>query len=1099
MDPEYLLLELADLPLKARMKRVYELGRDPGAAPVLDAWESGDAWARRLALQSCYGARDGARVVRMSGDVSRTARSFARRVAVEVCDDAQLLQIFAPLPAKIQRRLLVALLKNGRREAVDVLLESVRERGEEWQSLLYLGSQSLVESHFETAFANANSLDWGRLARSFGPWTLEKLTARAAALTAPDDEVLGWANAALRVAALNAPDAALDLVRALTAHQPLARIEIAPLLTQRPLELARLILETDDAIETRVPVKSRWGWMETPSQRIDFARVASRLPLETLLELARRRPDTLSGLARQLKKIAPAVRGQLYQTLNRAWRDDDGAIDAFTVQFLPPPYRQNEARRHLELPSLRAEPQKWLPYAAFLPYDEMWARLSPFVGDPDPDLRAAALRALIGALRFHFGRAGETLKIIEARRNEQDPVRGAMLQALAALPPSRWKGAQLEALDRIIRQGLDARDLSPTTAHWMQALVVGIIPFEPNWAAGELAHLVKERGNISIHLLENRWSDAQMAGVGAALLPVFRLWLDRERAPFISAFSALGRRLRVWDAGAELLTQAAKNGPTGLASQAAALLYLHRRGDFAALVPQLLALDPSWGTQAPVYNFIHREAPNLLTSAMLGRVPIKGKFWTGRTRFLLPLRRGFAHWTPDQQQLWALTLGEVIRDSGRDLPAAIGAIDALAALPDIEPTALLQLASLQNERLALREAALRELSQLDAGGGIPTLIEALDDERARIAIYALRMALLEMPAARALELLRVVPLQKVTVAKEVIRLLGDLKFAPALDFLLELSRTDLHRDARVALSRALWEHLDDPRVWPILEESARSNDAAIALMAARTTAPRLSDSAKTRLAALLAELLGYPDARVRLEVLANPALSILETRGDLRAALFHSLASDLPAEYRAAATAICGSAAARDAALAAQAIHQILPRRRALHEVLETLGFQVAARAHFGAVTRAIVEELARDPLTLGERIRFGFIGLPEGEWAQLIETALGAGALHADALQIAIEVLSNEYAPARQGRASGGAAVLLRRWQNAPAPELRRLALADLIGRAHSGAGWSDARLRQLETFRADSAHLVAAAAQWTFPGDESAVETELDEEEFN
>lgn len=57
---------------------------------------------------------------------------------------------------------------------------------------------------------------------------------------------------------------------------------------------------------------------------------------------------------------------------------------------------------------------------------------------------------------------------------------------------------------------------------------------------------------------------------------------------------------------------------------------------------------------------------------------------------------------------------------------------------------------------------------------MPTLIEAMNDDRARIAIYALRRSLLEMPVSRALLLLRAVPLEKVTVAKEVVRLLGEL-------------------------------------------------------------------------------------------------------------------------------------------------------------------------------------------------------------------------------------------------------------------------------------------------------------------------------------
>ena len=1090
MNAQKILAELANLPVAARMKRLTELGRDAKAADVLQGWENGDGFERRLALQSCYGSRDGARVARMASDSSRLTRNLALTISVEVCDLSQLEQIFAPLNDKSRRHLLVLLLRKKRRAEANALIEGARERNENWQILLSLGSQTLVERHFDEAFAAANANDWARLARAHPRWALQKLTQRARELRAPDDNLRLFANAAVGVAAHRAPDESLQLLQILTAHEPLARLEIAPLLNFRPLQVAQLILDNDETPESRAPVQSQWGYLQTPMRRLDFARLAPRLPLETLLELARRRPENLSGLEEKLKSLEPQTRGQLFEQIGRSWRNSNGEIAANIVALLPPPFREAEARRHLKLPSLAATPVQWLPYAAFLPFDEMRARIEPLIGDPDPDNRGAALSVLVQSLRFDFGRADEVLKLLEARRNEQDPIRSAIFLALSQLPPSRWNESQLEAVARLIQYGLDARDLSASTAMLMQQFVVGILPFHPQWAAAQLALLVKERGQLLIHYLDNRLSDAQMPIVGAALLPVLRAWLDRENNPFISAFAALGRRLRKWDEGAALLIQAAKNGPTYMASSAATLLAKHRRDDFAKLVPQLLKLDKSWGTQAPIYNYVGRRAPNLLNSAMLGRNPINGKFWTGRTRFVLPFTDGFAHWTPAQQQEFSLTLAEVIKDSERDLPSAIRAIGALANLPDIPPRVLLRRASLQNSRLALREAALRSLSYLDAGGGVAALIEALDDERARIAIYGLRRALIEMPVARALEILRAVPLQKVTVAKEVVRLLGDLNSAAAFDLLLELAATQTHRDVRVAIGRALWEHLDDERAWAILENAANSEDSAIAQMAARTTAPRLSANAKTRLAALLAGLLRTPEPRVRLEAMANPSLSLLETSGDLRAGLFAALSSELPDEYRAAATAICASAAARDADLAARAIAQLLPRRRALSEVLATLSHQITSRRHFGAVTRAILNELARDPLATQATIAFAYAGLSQSEWAQWIENALEKGALHADALYAATATLSDEYNVAHSNAGTDNGEALLARWREADAPELRRLALADLVGAAHSGAGWSDERLAQLEQFRADESLLVAAAAQWTFAGDEASDE---------
>lgn len=271
---------------------------------------------------------------------------------------------------------------------------------------------------------------------------------------------------------------------------------------------------------------------------------------------------------------------------------------------------------------------------------------------------------------------------------------------------------------------------------------------------------------------------------------------------------------------------------------------------------------------------------------------------------------------------------------------------------------------------------------------------------------------------------------------------------------------------------------------------------AIAQMAARTTAPRLSQTVKTRLSALLATLLRHPEARVRLEALGNPSLALLETQGALRAGLFAALSSNLPAEYRAAATAICQSAAARDANLAAQAIAQLQPRRRALSEVLATLSYQVTARRHFSDVTHAILTQLARDPLTTQAAIPFAYAGLSESEWGDWIENALRSGALHADALHAASDILSDEYNAARANRTVNSDESLLARWQSSDAPELRRLALADLVGAAQSGEGWTDERLAKLEKFRDDESLLVAAAAQWIFPGAEAEEGMESDDD---
>ena len=102
---------------------------------------------------------------------------------------------------------------------------------------------------------------------------------------------------------------------------------------------------------------------------------------------------------------------------------------------MPRALREAEGRRHLGLPALATRPAQRLPYAAFLAWDEARATLDPFIRDPDAELRAAALGALAFATRYERNRASELLAVVRARRNEQDPVRSAMLSGLADLPP----------------------------------------------------------------------------------------------------------------------------------------------------------------------------------------------------------------------------------------------------------------------------------------------------------------------------------------------------------------------------------------------------------------------------------------------------------------------------------------------------------------------------------------------------------------------------------------------------------------------------------------------------------------------------------------
>src|SRR5687767_8203566 len=102
MTRDELLHELESLTHDGRMRRMVEIGRDAATdgtdEATLSECERGGHYERRLALQSCFGSRDGARVVRSLSDPSRLLRSLALRLAILVCDDAQLQQTLLAAP-----------------------------------------------------------------------------------------------------------------------------------------------------------------------------------------------------------------------------------------------------------------------------------------------------------------------------------------------------------------------------------------------------------------------------------------------------------------------------------------------------------------------------------------------------------------------------------------------------------------------------------------------------------------------------------------------------------------------------------------------------------------------------------------------------------------------------------------------------------------------------------------------------------------------------------------------------------------------------------------------------------------------------------------
>ena len=534
------------------------------------------------------------------------------------------------------------------------------------------------------------------------------------------------------------------------------------------------------------------------------------------------------------------------------------------------------------------------------------------------------------------------------------------------------------------------------------------------------------------------------------------------------------RRPELPDALAAGLVHALRDAPAPIAGPAADAL--HRRAPAAldAALPALLAADESLIRLPAIRHWLHRHRQDLLAPFLAGK-RVTGKVATGASVWVLGFDRGTFRWTPADANAYAGVLERVIGDRERDTPTVLTALATRAAIDWADQAGLCGHAT--DERAAVQEKAIRVLARCDAGQGVPTLLACLDDARARFAIYGLRRALFELAPVRAVELLADAPMRKVTVAKEVVRLLGELRTPAAVARLDALAAGALHRDVRIALLRALWDHLDRPETWAIFERAAVDPDWITASRLADIPADRLTVDTDRRLAALLATIIGRPEPEARIDLLRRAGwVAVVDRERAFLAACRARLASPFDDEVTAAMGAVMARSTEADVAALAAELAGLRRDPRALHVAGAALArHDVRSRASWQACARALAEVAADDPRWSALAVTAtGALVDPAALTAMLARLA-GAGALDHDALVAA--------GPAVATIRDEDRAALRAALAASPHAAVRRVAVMALAADAGPGRGWTPERLAALAALRADPSPTVAGAAARAWP----------------
>lgn len=866
---EALLQQLNSLSYGARMAHVAALGKQARGTAALtqlmDELLSGDAYEAGLALQLARTTRDEARLLRGLTHPSSQIRTLAASLAGPcIQDDASLERLLPELAPSVRRRVLkgVALARRGAL-ALRLLPQILSRHGSAEATLLF---PALDEASVRRLLPELGHelKSWHRLTWRYPDAVLGYIQSHFAA--APERE------RSLLFFRYYEPLAELTCLRSaevLALVRDFAPLDVMP----SPLlaGIRCLTRRHPDQIFDLLTRPSMRGWLRNQGLPSGMLVEADAFSPEQQRTLARLLGEIPPHLAAFLEALPPSRRAELFTHAFEGIPARE--LPDSLLSVLPHALRDAEAERRLSFREVREDRNRLLATHALRLIEHACEPLAKAAFAAKAEDRAQALVYLVRATGLSRRGMTETLTHLKRLRNEQDPVRMAALGALAEVPLSSFTADHIPALSELVGFVVEARDSSPTTRAALQRLAFRLMQghaHEPQgplfqFALETLKRLAGQSGSLSLPPLERDLPRGAEHRIVATLLPMIRAAAERDSHHLLLALAqALGRRAWNVDMLQALLEPATEASPEGLA-RTAITLWLAPPRTREIRVRKLLDRDETTVTIPRVFEHLHRRRQDWLDPFLQGR-RLRGRFLTGNAGWVPPAQDGFHRWLPRQQQQLAGLLVRIAGDGQRSAWERMSALHTLPRMPVVTVETFIPF--LQSKDVPTVEAALGALAWLDRPEtALPLLLENLDGDRARVAMYAVpRVARLvsgETLSSTLAELFQREKL-KVTVQKEAVRLLGMFRSARSVALLRQqFDRPQLHRDVRIAVGHAARQLLDSEEAWALLDAMARSEDTYVAASLLDQRPLELRPEVRPRYAALVLQVARHPDLSVR--------------------------------------------------------------------------------------------------------------------------------------------------------------------------------------------------------------------------------------------
>ena len=864
---EALLKELDVLSAPHRTRRMALLGRDTQGSQELRALLNelqSDTYEASLALDAAGAARDEHVILEALRHESVLVRCKAADLACRYCsDDAVTTEISGAAPA-IRRRLLKGISKERRAVLATALLEEVAARWGAREACLLLSACSAEVVRQHLPMLGVAVLRWRPICLSHPDAVLEYL--RQTFAEAPDrDRCDLWQRfrEPLRILGRIRPSEVLEF-----AIEEAPKEDFPEVLERHLGQWIRLANARVFALLTRGGRRGRLVQRGLPRGAL---RALSHFSAEQRFDLARILAENPPRLAAMLRRLPPLLRGEVFLKAYDHHETPGSTSCPPLLEVLPHALRDREAARLLDLRAIRADPKAILEVTALRDIRLARPVLELAATSALPAERARALSLLILCTGRYRRGMTETLHCLARIKDEHDAVRLAVFRALATVSPSAFRDAHATALTGLVDFLVEAADISPETRAAAQDLAVQMLRVGTSRPANALfqfgittlAKLARRTGVIPLPSLTQNLRRGVEHRIFAAMLPVIQAMEPPDHDELVLALAqALGKRAHPLDPLQALLEELTL-APSAAVAQQAIELWLSPPKTRDARVMKLLRHDASMIVLPMVFEHLHRFRQAWLDPYLDGQ-PIKGRYATGQTVYLLPPASGFHRWLPRQQQALQQLFESVATDTSRSDWERTASVRTISRMPAISIDELHLY--LNAEEAAIARAAIGSLAWSDRPHqALPLLFDLARGGEGSAAMWALRQAaeyIEAEPLHTVLSSLLATPLD-VSVHEKVARLLGAFPSDVTLALLVdEWAKADLPRDVRVAIGRSARRLLDVEEGWWLLEELAGSADGGVAASLLEQSAAELRPDHRARYGDLLLRLTAHPDVRV---------------------------------------------------------------------------------------------------------------------------------------------------------------------------------------------------------------------------------------------